>query len=242
MYNVGVNAFSSDKYVPHLIQRLDGSSTKPHLGYTTAADLLSDDDADYYSVSFAYLPVDLVHSTEVRDAQTNEIIPPWPSLSDPAAVSLRFAQARQTWDESELFARIRSALDSAVVPPGTDKVVTLACSTVSWAGDMASHGIAQHALALTIRDWLAARQPEVERREIKCYAQDPIYTPVDEQALAEAGIIAVDDPRAFLHVDEASAVISFSPNIPVRRIVADLARPALIIWNKVEKEDLDKPW
>lgn len=106
--------------------------------------------------------------------------------------------------------------------------------------------MAQHALALTIRDYLVSRHAtgaEVEgASEIKCYAQDPIYTPLDEQVLCEAGFTVVDDPRAFLEVDEASLVISMSPDIPVRQITADIARPAVMIWDKVVVLDRGILW
>lgn len=97
--------------------------------------------------------------------------------------------------------------------------------------------MAQHTLTLTIRDFLissyATGADGDGAGEIKCYAQDPIYTPVDEQVLREAGFTVVDDPRAFLEVDEASVIIAISPDIPVRQIIADIARPAIMIWDKV---------
>ena len=73
---------------------------------------------------------------------------------------------------------------------------------------------------------------------------DPIYRIEDKTVLAEAGFTVVDDPRGVLHVDDASVVISVSPDIPVRQIVADIARPAIVIWNRVEgsTSDTDRPW
>lgn len=72
---------------------------------------------------------------------------------------------------------------------------------------------------------------------IQCFAQDPVYTNVDKVVLAEHGVTVVDDPRGFLQVDDQSAVLSFAPNICVRQIVADIARPALLIWNTVHDEE-----
>lgn len=71
--------------------------------------------------------------------------------------------------------------------------------------------------------------------EVKCFAQDPTHTEMDAQILLEHGITVVDDPRVFLKVDESSAVIALAQDIPVKEIIADIARPALIIWDKVYK-------
>ncbi|KAK3897421.1 hypothetical protein C8A05DRAFT_39027 [Staphylotrichum tortipilum] len=126
------------------------------LWYHSAIDLLRLHDPDDDPVCLSYLPVTLAHSTEVRDAQTNELLFPFPVLTDPAAASLRFEQARRSWDESKLFTQIKSVLASAAVPTDIDKVVALACWSVSSTNEFAMTGMAQHALALMIRDSLAA--------------------------------------------------------------------------------------
>ncbi|KAK3935943.1 hypothetical protein QBC46DRAFT_297140 [Diplogelasinospora grovesii] len=94
-----------------------------------------------------------------------------------------------------------------------------------------SGSMGQHALILTIRDFLAKRGHVVQ-----CYAQDPIYTDIDRQALDEHGITVLDDPKGFLEIDEETVVISQYPDIPVRQITADITRPALMIWNTVKEK------
>jgi hypothetical protein len=168
----------------------------------------------------------------------------WPA-SDYATVRLRFEQAKRSLEASQHFARLKSALTSVAVPPGIDKIIALGCSTMTWADhDTAMRPMAQHILALTVRDLLASRYATGRQgegvREIKCYAQDPIYTPVDEQVLGEAGFTVVDDPRAFLEVDGSSVVIAIAPDIPIRQIVADIARPAIMIWEKFPVTDIDR--
>ena len=103
--------------------------------------------------------------------------------------------------------------------------------------------MAQHTLALTVRDHLANGYGK-DANDIKCYAQDPIYMAEDKAVLAEAGFTVVNDPRGFLHVDNASVVISVSPDIPVRQIIADIARPAILIWNRVNGStpDTERLW
>ncbi|KAK4153599.1 hypothetical protein C8A00DRAFT_15200 [Chaetomidium leptoderma] len=215
--------------------------TKPRLLYHTIRDLLAVQDPNYYSVSRAYLTVEVAHSTEVRDTRTNELVDLWPA-SDHATVTLRFEQAKRSLEASEYTAQLKSTLTSVAVPSGIDKIVVLGCSTMTWADDDgALRSIAQHTLALTVRDLLASRYTTDPHGEgasgIKCYAQDPIYTPVDKQVLYGAGFTVIDDPKAFLEVDEASVVIAIAPDIPVREIVADIARPAIMIWEKFTVSD-----
>lgn len=62
-------------------------------------------------------------------------------------------------------------------------------------------------------------------------------TSVDREMLADVGFEVIDDPRGWLEVDEQSVVLSISPNVPVKEIIADIARPAVVIWDRVESED-----
>ena len=96
----------------------------------------------------------------------------------------------------------------------------------------------QHALILTMRDILENRpgQSSEQAENIQCFAQDPLYTEADDAALGNAGITVLRDPRAFLEVDDQTLVISFAPNVPVRQIIADIARPAIMIWDRVMSE------
>ncbi|KAH6842713.1 hypothetical protein B0I37DRAFT_436465 [Chaetomium sp. MPI-CAGE-AT-0009] len=211
--------------------------TKPLLRYKSIQWLLADD-LDLFSVQHAYLPVELAHATVVRNIQTSEVVSFAPAC-DYATASREFEQAKQSLEGSAQFAQFKSTLASVAIPPGITKIVALACSTMTWPDDgRCFASMAQHILALTIRDILtsgyAMGAPGESRPEIKCYAQDPIYTPIDEQVLGEAGFTLVDDPRGFIEVDEASVLISFYPDIPIKQIVADIARPALIIWNKAD--------
>lgn len=48
-------------------------------------------------------------------------------------------------------------------------------------------------------------------------------------------------PKAFLDIDENSLVVSIGPNIPVKQIVADLARPAGMIYYNDKNESVRWP-
>ncbi|KAG7291197.1 hypothetical protein NEMBOFW57_001209 [Staphylotrichum longicolle] len=200
--------------------------------YRTVQDLLPPEGAQCYSVCRAYLPVEVVHSTEVRNAHTNEVVDLWPT-ADHVTVKSRFEQAKCSLVATEHFARIKSSLGSIVIPLGIDKIVAFGCSTISsLKDDSVVSSMAQHSLALMIRDFLVDLYGE-HSRTIQCYPENPFYAPIDNLVLSEAGFTIIDDLRAFLEVDETSVVIAMDPDIPVRQIVADTARPAMMVWNKV---------
>jgi hypothetical protein len=88
----------------------------------------------------------------------------------------------------------------------------------------------QHAFALEMRNLIHPLQPSLGH--FQSYAQDPAYSEIDKRLLEKEGFAILDDPRGFLEVDNSSVVLSIAPNIPVRQIVADIARPALLVWGR----------
>ncbi len=66
-----------------------------------------------------------------------------------------------------------------------------------------------------------------------------MYSEADEQVLRKLGITVLEDPRAFLELDDETVVLSFYPNFPVRQIIADIARPAVMIWRRIRPEAED---
>ena len=97
----------------------------------------------------------------------------------------------------------------------------------------------QHVLLLTLRDIYCSMQ-NLAQQSIPCFAQDPVCNIVDIIAAEEAGIKIVEDPDGFLEIDDSTVVFSCAPDIPVRQIVLDLARPAVLIWDKLRNEDDDQ--
>ncbi|KKY32456.1 hypothetical protein UCDDA912_g07591 [Diaporthe ampelina] len=145
-----------------------------------------------------------------------------------------FQAYRGAWEASEDCLRLKSSMAAAASLPGITKIIAFACSSISRDVDQAVRSASQHALILTLRDVLQASQPGVQ---IRCLAQDPVYTGVDKTVLSEVGITVVDDPQGFLEVDDQSVVLSFSPNVPVRQIITDLARPVILAWDTVLTEE-----
>lgn len=147
---------------------------------------------------------------------------------------ISFQACRKTWEASESFLKLKSSMAATASLPGITKIIAFACSSMSDGNHRRQRSASQHALILGLRNMLGASQPGVH---IKCFAQDPAYSEVDAAVLAEAGITVVDDPQGFLEVDDQSVVLSFSPNVPVRQIITDLARPVVLAWDTVLTEE-----
>jgi hypothetical protein len=93
---------------------------------------------------------------------------------------------------------------------------------------------AQHALILG----LASALQRANNHRIECFAQEPLYADTDKIFLQDKGITVLEDPMGFLEVDEDTLVISISPNVCVKQILADLTRPAVMIWDEVSPQNL----
>jgi hypothetical protein len=147
-----------------------------------------------------------------------------------------FQRSVLSWEATETCRQLRSTLASTNLPFEVRKVVGFACGPISSTpGDpLTCRSLFQHALILTISDVL--RQKMGNSDSIMCYAQDPAYTDVDKSVLSGAGITVLDNPEAFLIVDESTAVFSCAPNVPVKQIVSDLTQPAIMIWDRIKRD------
>ena len=83
----------------------------------------------------------------------------------------------------------------------------------------------QHSMALTIAQLCGGNET------VSLLAQDPDYTEVAEKILTkkEFKIIGPHGAGGFAEIDEDSIVISAFAAAPVKQIIADIARPVLII-------------
>ncbi|KAJ2967198.1 hypothetical protein NQ176_g9780 [Zarea fungicola] len=211
--------------------------TRPRLVYRTAAELTADRDVQFFSPTRAYLPLEVAHSTEKRCLSTGCTVDGWPTTSYEAVVD-RFCRARTAWRASEHYRQFMAALSSATIPTGIRNIVGFACSTMNWAYEDKLPSDAQHALLLGLRDLLSADG----HVDVHCIVQDPIYTDIDRQVLQSLNVTVLDDPRAFLEVDNNSVVLSVSPDIPIQQIITDIARPAILLWNRVTEGKKEDPF
>ena len=119
------------------------------------------------------------------------------------------------------------------------KIVIFACGPISPGSEdpLAHRSAFQHALLCTLGDLLINGKRDAQKL---CYAQDPAYTNIDRSVLKGAGIIILDDPETFLEVDNVSLVVSCGPDVPVREIISEIARPAVMIWDRVKRDKMEK--
>ncbi|EFX01332.1 hypothetical protein CMQ_6274 [Grosmannia clavigera kw1407] len=171
---------------------------------------------------------------EPADPVPVPLCPPRPSISSsPLAVDETraiFRQHRAEWDASEACKTLRATLAEALTAaPATAlavrKIVAFACGSIADASprEIGRHAV-QHAMLLTVRDFL---------QDFQQSCTDPAYDDADIATLTEHGITVIEDPHGFLAVDESAIVIAVAPSVPVRQIVADLARPAAMIWTRL---------
>ncbi|KAL2174173.1 uncharacterized protein P884DRAFT_209639 [Thermothelomyces heterothallicus CBS 202.75] len=234
---------------------------EPCLLYRTVHQLIGTAGYEDWEVNIvsAYLPFSIGYETTKRNKHTKEAIFPWPAVSQDQ-VEARLAAQRRKWQDSETCARLGALFAGRTAVPLPEavvinKVVAFACSSMAWDlenGEGSVRSAAQHALVLGVAELLAQRRQRQQQQagsvddgrlndEVVCYAQDPVYHPADKAVLSAAGVVVLDDPRAFLEVDETSVVVSPYPDIPVREVVADIARPAVMIWNRVTDELTTSP-
>ncbi|KAJ5782415.1 hypothetical protein N7457_004189 [Penicillium paradoxum] len=212
------------------------------LSYGCRASLRRDLEWSYTPNLWVACPISLMHVTYRRDSENKKIIPPRVAR-DREVVRTTFQTKTQEWSESAACERLKTILSSSAKNHGIDKVIGFALGTMSiqyYSKDgspFAESGwgpASQHALLLTMKEWLQERDRE---QKVPCYSQDPAFTEVDRQILDEVGVEVIEDPRGWLEVDEQSMILSVGPDVPVKEIIADIARPAVIIWDRVGWDD-----
>ncbi|KAK3299893.1 uncharacterized protein B0H64DRAFT_2471 [Chaetomium fimeti] len=243
---------------PHWPQRADGSVLMDAMlfidlrpaDYLTSTAFINVHDFDHDK---AFLPITVRAVPIPIHPGTGEPVPqpPLPRSAPETLATLQQAQAQ--WNSGaacrELVATLHSAAEArqaaGLAPlPHVDKVVAFACNQLSTTED-AGRVAAEHALVLSLRDFFTThtqrRDPETAG-VVRCYAQDPAYQDVDRAVLAEVGVTVLDHPRGFLEVDESAVVFSLAPDVAVRQVVADLARPAVMVWNRVREIPREGDW
>ncbi|KAF3027952.1 hypothetical protein E8E15_001452 [Penicillium rubens] len=194
---------------------------------------------DYPLSHWRPCPIKLMHRTYEWDSKTETIIPRRGPLEDFGVVTKTFQDKAQEWKESPACENLKTILSSSAKNHDINKVIAFSLGTMSRQyfnedGSLYTEdgcrSASQHALLVTIMEWLKERD---NKEKVLCYSQEPAYSEVDEKILDEAGIEMIEDPRGWLEVDEHSIVLSIASNVPSKEIIADISRPAVIIWCRV---------
>lgn len=193
--------------------------------------------SEYQNTLSAYCSLQIEYVMRERNKATKEEVLSFPGLPH-EQVSQHLRNAQQEWEASEACKQLRSTLQSVTQASEVRKIVAFALSTIAIdeKGRSIDRSLFQHALVLTLHD-VFAKAERSDESSLHCYAQDPLYTDIDQSVLNENGITILNDPEGFLQVDENSVVVSCCSNVPVKQIVCDLARPAVIIWDRILDED-----
>lgn len=183
-----------------------------------------------------FAPLDIVSEGRKRDRLTKDLVPirEHLPLED---VRETLAEVITAWGASECCKQLRAGLQMVTWIPPVTKIIAFACGSISRKNHDCSRSLKQHAFVLTIKNILESRRGSAAGGEIRCYVQDPVYNEIDRLVLLEHGITVLEDPQAFLEVDDDSAVLSFASNVPVKQIVADISRPAMVAWETVGHQD-----
>lgn len=180
-----------------------------------------------------------MHPSITRRKDTHELVPD-PELGlDPNPRSrtqlLQAWRKKQLgWTESDMCHNLKQILSSSAADLDISKIVGFSLGSISY--DNKDRSAYQHALLLTLRDYL------LEERDIvaPCYVQDPIYTDEDNTIMKENDVEILDDPLGWLEIDDSSIVVSISSNVSSKEIIADIARPAIVIWERVGDNNYDQ--
>ncbi|KAJ5745905.1 hypothetical protein N7520_011087 [Penicillium odoratum] len=215
---------------------------EPTLAYRCRANMRHDIFRGGFNEDRGYLnSIRIMHRSLERRKDNNELIDVLSRLPLEEATS-DFEKHRQAWNETEMCKNVTRILDSSTTHLNITKIVAVSLGCLSWRrtddkDDDSNRSAYQHALILTLRDWLKAKK---NADKIPCYVQDPVYTDIDRALLAEHEVEVLNDPMAWLEINDFSIVVSIASNVPTKEIITDIASPAVIIWNEVGDDDYDE--
>jgi hypothetical protein len=179
----------------------------------------------------AFLPVTVQHFMWAKN------FPRAPLQVSMAELRKRFEDWEREWETNkEYFDQLRTIVEATVLPSNAAKIVAFGCGTVpvpSLISMTRSTDSVQTALMCMFRDRLSAGQSH----DVPCFVQDHGYLNIGMDRHPMEGAKILDDPRGFLEVDETTIVLAIRPNIPVRQIIADIARPAVMIWRALNDHE-----
>ncbi|EFQ25401.1 hypothetical protein CGRA01v4_02632 [Colletotrichum graminicola] len=162
-------------------------------------------------------------------------------------IGAAFEKHEKTWKKSPQCRKLKDTLSLVLTSDVINKIICFGLGDLTPDSDNNEHYLCsqhhseprshiQHAVALTLAQILGDRTG----REIRCYSQDPAYTQASIEFLKSRNIVVLNDPQGFLDTDEHTLVFSVAPTVPVKQIVTDLARPAVIIWDNETSPEMDQ--
>ncbi|KAI0883909.1 uncharacterized protein GGS22DRAFT_166374 [Annulohypoxylon maeteangense] len=137
------------------------------------------------------------------------------------------------WKTTEHYAQLQEVLSNIEIPFPLTKVIAVASGKLVFQSQVSKRRVLHHSLVSDLRLTLVRRGFLLDAASpTQPYVQDPAYTQRDTDILRSAGFTVLNDPQAWLELDESSVLVCINTDLPVADIVADICRPALIIWDK----------
>ncbi|KAF2092509.1 hypothetical protein NA57DRAFT_82225 [Rhizodiscina lignyota] len=148
----------------------------------------------------------------------------------------KFKMHEKSWREGDICPLITESI--CKMDPVPTKVIGLGLGTPDQCDGKGP--FFQHAAIVTIAEVLK----EKGGREAACmsFCQDPAYSSTDKELLEDLNVTVLESPMGFLEIDSNSIVVSISPNVPVKQIVADDRShwPAMMIWARIDSTEQEK--
>ncbi|KAH8887838.1 hypothetical protein GQ53DRAFT_271391 [Thozetella sp. PMI_491] len=144
---------------------------------------------------------------------------------------------RSTLDSSQEWKAVRTAVSSSRTLRSIDKIVFLSSVGYSDDCDYCKRALFLLGVATRLRDLVLASRDGTEGKTcgaipiyMPSFGTDRIWNRMENPVLLQSGVIPVDSHGGLLlKIDDRTAVISFRHWNPVKQIVADIARPAIMI-------------
>ncbi|KAI0406607.1 hypothetical protein F4802DRAFT_595964 [Xylaria palmicola] len=233
----GVNGVDYEVFVhpphrgpPRENEVLGGSTWVIHyhaLEYLTSFKL---PDIALFDLQSAYLLMKIGAIIRARNANVKDSplrpAPPGEDLTTYRAIE-------RQWKTSEHYAQLQDVLANVEIPIPLTKVIALASGRLFYQLQVNKRRVLHHSLVSDLHSTLVRRGLFLPAASsTKPYIQDPAYAQRDRDVLRSAEFTILDDPQAWLALDESSVLVCINADFPVAEIVADICRPALMIWDK----------
>ncbi|CAI7638186.1 unnamed protein product [Penicillium glandicola] len=203
---------------------------EPKIRYFCYEQLTSSVKSEEIELVEAFFPVQIEHFALVRATDTKLPVDA-EYIENPVAVDETLQNTLKYWRKTSEWEKLKSLL-KLVVTHDITKIVGIASGSMEFGPDdedCTYRSAVQHSLLITIKESLE----ENSETKTPCYVQDPRYTAVDEWALAQHGCEVLEDPKAFLEIDDDCILFSCCPALPLKEITVDFARPAMLVWDRV---------
>ncbi|KAI1360586.1 hypothetical protein F5Y08DRAFT_45062 [Xylaria arbuscula] len=187
-------------------------------------------DIAVFDLQSAYLPMKIVAVIRLRIENSKDSslrpAPPHEDLTTYRAIE-------RQWKTSEHYAQLQEVLAKVEIPIPLTKVIAVGSGKLVIQSQVNQRRALHHSLVSDLHSTLVRRGLFLPAASsTKPYVQDPAYTQRDKDILRSAEFTIIDDPQAWLDLDESSVLVCINADFPVADIVADICRPALIVWHK----------